>query len=65
MLMNFNQPVIPVYSPISSRGGKRRRTRRRKFKSRRHNRSSSKAQTARLSPCPFGSKNSRTRRRYH
>jgi hypothetical protein len=37
MLTDFNQPIIPYYSPISAKGGKRRFSRKlktRKLKSR-------------------------------
>jgi hypothetical protein len=50
MLTDFNQTIIPNYSPISARGGKRRRSR--KLTTRRHKKSKSH------------SKNARTRRRY-
>lgn len=49
MLTDFNQKIIPIYSPISARGGSRRRHRRsKKLRTRKHNRSNK----------------SRTRRRY-
>jgi len=49
MFTNFNQKIIPDYSPISARGGsKRRRKRSRKLRTRKHNKSNK----------------SRTRRRY-
>lgn len=47
---NFNQMIIPYYSPISAKGGRRRS---RKFRIRKHKRSNTH------------SKNKRTRRRYH
>lgn len=37
-LSDINQPVIPYYSPISSKGGKRR-SKTRRHRSRRHKRS--------------------------
>ena len=37
MLSNFDEMVIPGYSPISSKGGKRRRSRR--HRTRKHKRS--------------------------
>ena len=51
MLTDFNQKIIPDYSPISARGGSRRRRSKklsRKLRTRKHNRSNK----------------SRTRRRY-
>jgi hypothetical protein len=50
MLTDFDKPIITNYSPISARGGKRRRSR--KLTTRRYKRSKSH------------SKNTRTRRRY-
>jgi len=38
MLTDFNQKIIPDYSPISARGG-RRRKRSRKLRTRRHKKS--------------------------
>jgi hypothetical protein len=45
MITNFNAPIIPYYSPISAKGGKRRSTRKggralgsRKYRTRRHRR---------------------------
>ena len=35
-ISDINQPIIPYYSPISAKGGRRRR---RKFRTRKHNRS--------------------------
>lgn len=32
MLQEFNQMIIPYYSPISAKGGRRRRRRTRKYK---------------------------------
>ena len=57
MLTDFNQKIIPDYSPISARGGRRRskkrsRKRSRKLRTRKHNKSNTY------------SKNGRTRRRY-
>ena len=55
MLTDFNQKIIPDYSPISARGGSRRRRSKklsRKLRTRKHNRSNTY------------SKNGRTRRRY-
>ena len=49
MLQNFNKLVIPIYSPISAKGGKRR------SKTRRNNRSH-RVKT---------SNKSRTRRKYY
>lgn len=49
MLQNFNKPIIPIYSPISARGGKRRSKTRRNNRSRRVKRSNK----------------SRTRRKYY
>ena len=37
MIMNFNKPIIGDYNPISSKGGRRRRSRR--LRSRKHKRS--------------------------
>ena len=37
MIMNFNKPIIGDYSPISSKGGRRRRSRR--LRTRKHKRS--------------------------
>lgn len=51
MLSDFNQPIIPYYSPISAKGGRRGR-RSRKLTTRRYKKSRSY------------SKNARTRRRY-
>jgi hypothetical protein len=51
MLNNFDEMVISGYSPISSKGGKRRRSRR--HRTRKHKKSKTH------------SKNARTRRRYH
>ena len=58
-LTDFNQKIIPDYSPISARGGSRRRRSKklsrklsRKLRTRKHNRSNTY------------SKNGRTRRRY-
>lgn len=48
MLSNFNEMVIPGYSPISSKGGKRTRRKRTRRNKRRN----------------ISSKNARTRRRY-
>lgn len=44
MMMNFNQPVIGVYDPISSKGGKRRT---RKARKSRRNKKSNKSRTKR------------------
>ena len=53
MLTDFNQKIIPDYSPISARGGSKiRRKRSRKLRTRKHNKSNTY------------SKNGRTRRRY-
>ena len=57
MLTDFNQKIIPDYSPISARGGskiRRKRSRKlsRKLRTRKHKRSNTY------------SKNGRTRRRY-
>jgi hypothetical protein len=52
MLTDFNQQIIPNYSPISARGGSRRRRRSKKRLTRRHKKSNTY------------SKNGRTRRRY-
>jgi hypothetical protein len=55
MLTDFNQLIIPNYSPISARGGKkchRKGGRSRKLRTRRHKKSNTH------------SKNARTRRRY-
>ena len=49
-MTDFNQMVIPYYSPISAKGGRRRKSSRR---TRKHKRSKNH------------SKNTRTRRRYH
>lgn len=38
MFTDFNQKIIPDYSPISARGGSRRR-RSKKLRTRKHNRS--------------------------
>ena len=37
MFTNFNQQIIPDYSPISAKGGRRRRSR--KLRTRKHNKS--------------------------
>ena len=58
MLTDFNQKIIPDYSPISARGGSRRR-RSRKL-SRKLSRSSRKLRTRKHNR----SNKSRTRRRY-
>ena len=50
MLTNLNQLIIPNYSPITSKGGRRRS---RKYRSRKNKRSKTHL------------KNGRTRRRYH
>ena len=55
-IQDFNQSIIPYYSPISAKGGNRRKSRRhrtRKHRTRKHNRSN------------IRSKNVRTRKRYH
>ena len=52
MLTDFNQTIIPDYSPISAKGG-RRGKRSKKISTRRHKKSKTH------------SKNGRTRRRYH
>ena len=48
---DFNQMVIPYYSPISAKGGRRHKSRR--HRTRHHKRNN------------IRSKNGRTRRRYH
>jgi len=50
MLSNFDETVIPQYSPIGSRGGRRR---------------SRKSRTRRNKRTNIRSKNTRTRRRYN
>jgi hypothetical protein len=55
MLTDFDQQIIPIYSPISARGGRRTRTggiRSKKLKTRRHKKSNSNS----------NSKNRRSRR---
>ena len=54
MLTDFNQKIIPDYSPISARGGRRP-----------HGRRSKKRFTRRHKKSNTHSKNGRTRRRYH
>lgn len=38
MLMDFNNSVIPYYSPISSKGGSKRKLNKNKLRTRRHRR---------------------------
>jgi hypothetical protein len=55
MDMNFDKPIIPYYSPISAKGGKRRKLiNSRKLRSTRKFRSRK-----------YKGNNTRTRRRYH
>lgn len=38
-ISDVNQQIIPYYSPISAKGGRRRKSRSRKLGTRKHNRS--------------------------
>lgn len=49
MDMNFDKPIIPYYSPISAKGGNRRKAR----------------STHKLRSRKYKKSNRRTRRRYH
>jgi len=47
MLTDFNQPIIPSYSPISSKGGRRSHGRRSKKRFTRRHKKSNKSSTRR------------------
>jgi len=48
MMMNFNQPIITTYDPISSKGGKRRtRKTRRTRKNKTYRKKTNKSRTRR------------------